>query len=70
MTQSIDNPAVEQRLRDIRIISWYSNLTSKVIFNTYKLYKEAYGMEKYLIKLNKCNRRYITKFAVGMINCQ
>ena len=70
LTQTIDNPtwfrkAVEQRLRNIWITNWYSNLTSKSICSTYKLYKEAYGIMEYLIKLNKCNRRYITKLLTG-----
>ncbi len=70
MTQTVTNitwfrKAVEQKLRDIWITTWYSNLTNKGICCTYKLYKEIYGMEEYLVKLNKCNRIYITKLRTG-----
>ncbi len=70
MTQTINNitwfrKAVEQKLRDGWITTWYSNVTIKGICNTYRLFKEIYEMEKYLVKLNRCNRIYITKFRTG-----
>ncbi len=70
MTQTINNitwfrKAVEQKLRDIWITTWYGNVTTKGICNTYRLYKEIYEMEKYLVKLNRCNHIYVTKFHTG-----
>ena len=70
MTQTIDNPiwfrkAVEQRLRDISITTCYNDLTSRGICSTYKLYKETYGNGRVSSKLNKCNRKYVTKLCTG-----
>ena len=61
MSQTVNNPkwfkkAVEQKLRDIWITKWYGNVTARAICSTYKLYKEVYGIEEYLVKLNKNNR--------------
>ena len=51
MSQTVNNPkwfrkAVKQKLRDIWITRWYGNVTSQAICNTYKLYKEVYGIEE------------------------
>ena len=70
MSQTVNNPiwfrkAVEQKLRDIWITKWYGNVTSRAICSTYKLYKEIYGIEEYLVKLPKNTRICLSKFRTG-----
>ena len=70
MSQTVNNPkwfkkAVEQKLRDIWITKWYGNVTSRGVCSTYKLYKEVYGMEDYLVKLNKNKRISLSKLRMG-----
>ena len=70
MSQTVNNPkwfgkAVKQKLRHIWITKWYRNITSRAVCSTYKLYKEVYGMEEYLVKLTKHNRICLSKFRTG-----
>ena len=67
MSQTVNNPewfkkAVEQKLKDLWIMKWYGNVTIRAICSTYKLYKEVYGIEEYLVKLSKNNRICLSKF--------
>lgn len=66
IAQDVGNPewfkkAVEQRLRDQWITSWYSNLENKSICFNYKLFKDTLCIEEYLIKLCKRDRISICK---------
>ena len=65
-SQTIVNPAwfkkaVEVRLKDQWITSWNSNLVSKSICCGYRIYKNIYCLEEYLVKLSKVNRIALTK---------
>lgn len=67
ITQTVNNPewfgkAVQQKLRDLWITKWYGNVATRGICNTYKLYKQTYGMEEYLLKLTTNNRIHLSKF--------
>ncbi len=57
--------AVEQRLQDLWITTWYRNITMKQICSSYRIFKVVYGIEDYLVKLSKMNRIYITKMRAG-----
>ena len=70
MSQTVNNPkwfrkAVEHKLRDIWITKWYGNVTITAICSTYKLCKEIYGIEDYLVKHNKNSHIYLSKFRTG-----
>ncbi len=53
--------AVQLRMRDQWIASWRSNLATKSICNTYRMFKLDYGMECYIVKLQKTSRILFTK---------
>lgn len=70
ITQTVNNPewfgkAVQHKLRDLWTTKWYGNVTTRGICNTYKLYKQVYGMEEYLLKLTTNNRLHLSKFRTG-----
>ena len=72
MSQSVNNSngimnIVEQKLKDLWITKWYSNISVKGICSSYQIYKEVYGIEEYLLKLNKNDRIYISKLRTGNI---
>lgn len=53
-SQTINNvkwllKAVEQRLKNLWISTWYRNVTTKSICGSYMMYKEVYGIEEYLV---------------------
>ena len=54
--------AVERRLKDQWITSWYHSLSTKTLCSNYKLFKSVYSMEAYLVKLPKSSRILITRF--------
>ena len=66
-SQSVINPTwfkkvIERRLRDQWITVWNANLGLKSICSSYKMYKDIYCLEDYLVKLSKVSRIWITKF--------
>ena len=70
LSQTIENPkwfklAVEQRLKDLWLTTWYRNMSTKNICSSYRVFKEGYGIEDYLVKLCKNNRIYISKLRAG-----
>ncbi len=70
LTQTINNPkwfkkAIEQKLKDLWINIWHRNLATKNICRTYKLYKEIYGTEDYLLELSHNNWISLTRLRAG-----
>ena len=70
LSQTVNNPKlfmkiVEQKLKDLWITTWYGNITTKAICSSYRLYKEVYGIEEYLVRLNKTSRIYLSKLRTG-----
>ena len=58
LTQNVNNTnwfkkKIESILKDQWITWWNSNLRNKSICSTYRMYREVYGMEKYLVKLQE-----------------
>ena len=52
---------VEQRLRDQWITVWHNNLVNKSVCSSYKLFKEIYCLESYLLKLSSSNRKTVCR---------
>ncbi len=66
LDQQVNNPewlkkAVERKLKDQWITTWYSNIFTKGICRSYSLYKEMYALEDYLLRLRKNIRIPLTK---------
>lgn len=66
LSQNITNPiwfkkAIEMRLKDQWITVWNGNMSNKSVCSSYKMYKEVYGIEEYLLKLKKSNRILVSK---------
>ena len=53
--------AIEQRLKDQWITTWYANLSLKTSCSSYNIFKHTYSMEEYLINLSKDCRISLTK---------
>ena len=53
--------AIELRLKDQWITTCNTNLLTKIICSSYRMFKVVYGMEEYLVKLSKRNRIMINK---------
>ena len=52
---------VGQKLKDQRITTSHSNLSSKSICSSYNLYNGVYNLESCFTKLGKNNRIFLTK---------
>ena len=70
LSQNITNPlwlkkAVEVKLKDLWITTWYRNLSTKSICSSYKMYKQVYVREGYLMNLSKGNRILVARLRTG-----
>ena len=54
--------AVERKLMDQWISTWYHNLSINTICSNYNVFKVVYELEPYLTKLPKNNRILLTRF--------
>lgn len=66
LTQTVPNviwvkKAVELRLKDQWITTWRSNIETKSLCSNYRIIKLNYGMEDYILKMQKSNRILLTK---------
>ncbi len=61
ITQSVPNvmwvkKAIELRLKDQWITTWRSNIETKSLCSNYRIFKTNYGMEDYIVKMQKSDR--------------
>ncbi len=61
LTQGVPNvtwvkKAVQLRSRDQWIATWRSSLATKSLCNNYRMFKLDYGLESYIVKLQKTSR--------------
>ena len=66
LAQNVLNPSrfrltIEQQLKDQWIAKWNANLESKGICSNYRSYKLSFGLENYLLKLDKGERIVMSK---------
>ncbi len=66
LSQSVPNviwvkKAAELRLRDWWITAWRSNIETKSLCSNYRIIKINYGMEDYIVKMQKTRRILLTK---------
>uniref|UniRef100_A0A0N7ZBB2 Reverse transcriptase domain-containing protein n=1 Tax=Scylla olivacea TaxID=85551 RepID=A0A0N7ZBB2_SCYOL len=66
MDQQTNNPewlrkAVENKLKDHWITSWFRNISTKGLCKSYRMYKDLYCREDYLLKLKKSIRMPLIK---------
>ena len=58
----------KQRLKDVFIQEWDSSLSSKDIYQNYRLFKDYFGSEKYFDYIDKkCFRDFIVKLRLGVL---
>ncbi len=67
LAQSVPNTvplrkAVERKLMDQWISTWYHNFSTNAIYNNYNAFKGVYEIEPYLTKLTKNSRTLLTRF--------
>jgi hypothetical protein len=53
---------VKQKLKDVFLNDWYSNLENASSCKNYRLFKDKFGFEDYLIKTSNNYLKYIIKF--------
>ncbi len=53
---------MEQRLKDLWLVTWHHNLETKSLSSYYRVFKTDFGREQYLEKLTKGDRLLVTKF--------
>ena len=56
---------IQQRLRDQFVQSWRSTLSQSNVYANYRLYKENFCFEKYLILLSQTLRKNMSKFRLN-----
>ena len=54
--------SVKQKLKDLFVNSWFSDIENNHGLMTYKLFKKKFGFENYLIKIPRALMHYLLKF--------